>query len=111
MPGSKNSTSPSQTRIFEPAELLEIQKPARRHFLTRQKREGGKVRLLLEHMQILPFTGETASHAASLRAALESTGDSIGPMDVLIAATCLEHQLPIVTNNVREFRRIPSLKC
>jgi tRNA(fMet)-specific endonuclease VapC len=76
-----------------------------------RKREGRKVRLLLEHLLILPFTGETASHAAILRAGLESTGQSIGPMDVLIAATALEHQLPIVTENLREFQRVPGLRC
>ena len=76
-----------------------------------RKKEGGKVRLLLEHVQILPFTGDTASHAASLRAALESAGQPIGPMDVLIAATALEYQLPIVTHNLREFQRVPGLQC
>ncbi len=69
------------------------------------------MRLLLEHMRILPFTGETASHAAALRAALEAIGQSIGPMDVLIAATALEYQLPIVTHNLREFQRVPGLQC
>ena len=31
-------------------------------------------------------------------------------MDVLIAATALEHQLPIVTHNLREFQRVPGLQ-
>jgi len=76
-----------------------------------RKKEGGKVFLLLEQIQILPFTGKTAERAASLRAALESVGKGIGPMDVLIAATALEHALPIVTNNLAEFQRVPGLQC
>lgn len=76
-----------------------------------RKKEGTKVRLLLEQFHVLPFTGETAAHAARLRAALESTGRSIGPMDVLIAATALENQLPLVTGNLAEFRRVPGLVC
>jgi tRNA(fMet)-specific endonuclease VapC len=76
-----------------------------------QKKEGGKVHLLLEHMQILPFAAATATHASCLRAALEKAGLSIGPMDLLIAATALEYSLPVVTHNLREFQRVPGLQC
>jgi tRNA(fMet)-specific endonuclease VapC len=76
-----------------------------------QKVEGRKVKLLLDQLRILPFTGVTASHAATLRAALEARGHRIGPMDVLIAATALEHALPIVTSNLTEFQRVPNLEC
>jgi tRNA(fMet)-specific endonuclease VapC len=75
-----------------------------------RKREGAKVLLLLEHMHLLPFTASTAAHAAPLRAALESAGRSIGPMDILIAATAIEHRLPVVTHNLREFQRVPGLQ-
>jgi tRNA(fMet)-specific endonuclease VapC len=37
------------------------------------------------------------------------TGQVIGPHDLLIASICLAHDLTIVTNNVTEFSRIPSL--
>ncbi len=76
-----------------------------------RKRESGKVRLLLEHIRILPFTADTASHAATLRAALEAAGHSIGPIDLLIAATALEYALPVVTTNLAEFRRVSGLQC
>ncbi len=77
----------------------------------RREREGVKVCLLLEEMLILPFTFRTATHASRLRAGLEATGSSIGAMDILIAATALEHNLPVVTNNLREFQRVPGLQC
>jgi tRNA(fMet)-specific endonuclease VapC len=35
---------------------------------------------------------------------------SIGPHDVLIAATALCHQAPLVTHNVREFSRVEGLQ-
>jgi tRNA(fMet)-specific endonuclease VapC len=76
-----------------------------------RKKEGGKVRLLLENLCTLPFTGDTAARAATLRAALEVTGRSIGPMDVLIAATALEYELAVVTSNLAEFQRVPGLQC
>ena len=76
-----------------------------------RKKEGVKLRLLLEQMHMISFTGDTAAHASSLRAALESAGQTIGPMDILIAATALEHQLPVVTHNLREFQRVPGLHC
>jgi tRNA(fMet)-specific endonuclease VapC len=78
--------------------------------LARQRREGVKVRLLLEQMRILPFTSETGAHASSLRASLESAGHPIGPMDILIAATALEHRLPLISHNLREFQRVPGLQ-
>jgi tRNA(fMet)-specific endonuclease VapC len=76
-----------------------------------QAREGRKVRMLLEQLHVLPFTEATARHAATLRAALDDAGRPIGPMDVLIAATALEHALLLVTGNVSEFQRVPGLRC
>ena len=74
-------------------------------------KESGKVRLLLENLVILPFTGETSSYASTIRASLEAAGHPIGPMDILIAATALENSLPLVTNNLDEFQRVPRLSC
>jgi tRNA(fMet)-specific endonuclease VapC len=76
-----------------------------------RRKEGVKVRLLLEKLRTLPFTADTAAHAAALRAALEASGQSIGPMDVFIAATALEHALPVVTTNLDEFQRVSGLRC
>ncbi|MDX2081844.1 MAG: type II toxin-antitoxin system VapC family toxin [Terrimicrobiaceae bacterium] len=78
---------------------------------TWRKREGAKVRLLLENLSVLPFTSEMAACAAKVRMALESAGRGIGPMDLLIAATAMEAGLLLVTNNLREFERVPGLKC
>ena len=76
-----------------------------------KRKESGKVRLLLKSLVILPFTGETSSYAAIIRASLEAAGNPIGPMDVLIAATALENSMALVTNNLEEFQRVPRLNC
>jgi tRNA(fMet)-specific endonuclease VapC len=54
---------------------------------------------------------ESAAHVyGDIRAALEKAGTSIGSMDMLIAAHALSLGIPLVTNNTREFLRVPSLK-
>ncbi len=64
---------------------------------------------LLEALPSIPFGSAEAQRAAHLRSKLSRIGKPIGPYDLLIAATALEHQLTIVTHNVREFRRVEGL--
>jgi tRNA(fMet)-specific endonuclease VapC len=51
-----------------------------------------------------------ATHYGRLRAGLEKSGSLIGAYDLLIAAHALALGLTLVTNNVREFRRVPGLR-
>ena len=54
---------------------------------------------------------ESAAHVyGDIRAALEKAGTPIGSMDMLIAAHAVSLGIPLVTNNTREFLRVPSLK-
>jgi tRNA(fMet)-specific endonuclease VapC len=76
-----------------------------------RKKEGQKVRMLLDALQLLAFTGETAVIAAKIRASVEAAGKAIGPMDLLIAATALEHELILASGNIAEFERVPGLKA
>lgn len=71
----------------------------------------GALARLLRPMQILPFDSECAAYAARIRRDLEAVGTPIGPHDTLIAATALRHQAALVTRNVREFARVPGLRC
>ena len=75
-----------------------------------KKKEAQKVLLLLSYLSVLPFTSDTAAKAAIVRSTLDAAGHPIGAMDVLIAATALEHNLSLVTHNLGEFRRIPGLE-
>ena len=42
---------------------------------------------------------------------MELKGQAIGPLDLLIAAQALICALVLVTDNLREFRRVPDLVC
>jgi len=66
---------------------------------------------LLQPMHRFAFDSQCAERAAEIRAELEAAGTSIGPHDVLIAATALRHQAELVTRNTREFARVPGLRC
>ena len=54
--------------------------------------------------RILPLETQTMFLWGSLTARLENTGQPMGVMDALIAATALQHNLIIVTRNVIDFR-------
>lgn len=70
-------------------------------------------RLLLETFlapfEIIAFDSPCAAAYARIRMELESAGTPIGPNDMLIAATALANEAVLVTNNIREFKRIPGL--
>ena len=66
--------------------------------------------MFLAPLQILPFDSQCLWFYADLRASLEKQGLSIGPMDALIAAHALSMEGTLVTNNVKEFVRVPKLK-
>jgi tRNA(fMet)-specific endonuclease VapC len=64
----------------------------------------------LAPLVILPFTEETAVFYGNLRAQLEKNGSPIGALDTLIAAHALAERLILITNNQREFARVPGLQ-
>lgn len=65
--------------------------------------------LFLAPIKVLPFDEEAAVVAARIRAHLERQGTPIGDLDTLIAAHALARDLVLVTNNLREFERVPGL--
>ncbi|HEY8011654.1 MAG TPA: type II toxin-antitoxin system VapC family toxin [Rudaea sp.] len=69
------------------------------------------VRDLTASMTPAPFGADDATAYGRIRAALERKGAGIGPMDMLIAAQAVARGLVLVTDNLREFRRVPGLKC
>jgi tRNA(fMet)-specific endonuclease VapC len=62
-----------------------------------------------QHSQVLPLTDDIIVHAAEIYALLYQQGQLISDADILIAATALQHNLVMVTENVNHFRRIPGL--
>jgi len=67
------------------------------------------VRTVVEALEIVPFTKETAWIAGRIRGTLAAAGGMLPVADSLIAATALELGYGIVTNNVKDFIRIPDL--
>jgi tRNA(fMet)-specific endonuclease VapC len=59
---------------------------------------------------ILPLTDAIAIRAATIYADLHQRGALIGDADILIAATGLEYQLVVATNNERHFQRITDIR-
>ncbi len=60
-------------------------------------------------LEIVPFDERATQNYGQLRSQLERQGIVIGSMDMLIASQALSLGLILVTNNVREFSRIPDL--
>ena len=64
----------------------------------------------LSPFEVAPFD-ETCSRAYGvLRKQLRDNGTPIGPNDMLIAATAIANQAILVSNNVKEFKRVPGLR-
>ena len=74
----------------------------------REKNESA-LNNFLRVFEILPFDAEAAIEYGKICAHLQKQGTPIGTMDMLIAAHALSKSLTIVTNNVREFERVPGL--
>jgi tRNA(fMet)-specific endonuclease VapC len=68
------------------------------------------VEQFVARLEALPFSAEAAAHYGQLRAELERAGEPAGPHDMLIGAHARSAGLIIVTNNLREFERIPGLR-
>jgi tRNA(fMet)-specific endonuclease VapC len=61
-------------------------------------------------LEIAPFDRPATLTYGKIRALLEKKGRPIGSMDMLIAAHALSLGARLVTNNVKEFRRVPGLR-
>ena len=64
----------------------------------------------LEPFEIILFGDTEAEIYSEIRSDLEKKGKPIGPNDLLIAATVISGNGTLITNNVNEFKRVPSLK-
>jgi tRNA(fMet)-specific endonuclease VapC len=65
--------------------------------------------LFLQRLIIEPWAEEAARHYGAIRAALKSSGQMIGNNDLLITAHARALDAVLVTNNTREFSRVPDL--
>ena len=69
-----------------------------------------RVEQLLAIMTVNPLEPDADKYYGQIRADLERKGQLIGQNDLLIAAHALALDVILVTDNVREFARVPNLK-
>ena len=76
------------------------------------KPEQNKIALMqfVAPLEILPYDDEAAQYYGDLRTHLEKQGTPIGSLDMLIAAHALSIACTLITNNEKEFIRIPNIK-
>jgi tRNA(fMet)-specific endonuclease VapC len=61
-------------------------------------------------LDVLPFPPKAAAHFGQIRAHVERLGRPVGPLDILIGAHARAEGLTVVTNNAREFERLPGVQ-
>ncbi len=72
-------------------------------------RFSAAVEAWLAGFEVRPWPLDATQHYANVRAKLERAGKTIGGMDLLIAAHAMAEDSTLVTNNAREFLRVPGL--
>ena len=73
-------------------------------------RLAARVNSLLASFEVAPLARDVDTAYAILRADLERKGQLIGPNDMLIAAHAIAMGAVLVTDNVREFKRVKGLR-
>lgn len=71
---------------------------------------AARLEAFLSLFQLTDFNLDAALHYADIRASLEAKGNSIGPLDLLIAAQARSLGATLVTANTGEFKRVKGLK-
>jgi len=77
-----------------------------------QNPDSARARLyeFLTPFEVLSFDTRAAEFYGRIRATMEKTGTIIGPIDLLIASIAIANSCCIVTNNTKEFHRVPNLQ-
>ena len=78
--------------------------------LATHPQQAAKLEAFLALFAIPDFTLDAAIHYAEIRAALETAGLLIGPVDLFIAAQARSLGATLVTANAGEFKRVKGLK-
>ncbi len=77
---------------------------------THREKNQQRLNEFIAPLEILTYNEIAARTYGDIRFHLEKRGQSIGPLDLLIAAHALSHNLILATNNDKEFKRIRKLK-
>jgi len=77
---------------------------------SRKEKNRDALNKFLVPLEIVPFDDKAAVHYGEIRTYLEKKGRVIGAMDMLMGAQARSMPVTLVTNNLREFKRIPDLR-
>jgi tRNA(fMet)-specific endonuclease VapC len=77
---------------------------------TGSERNLAALRRFLATLEVAPFDAAAAEVSGSMRAWLAAQGTPIRPYDTLIAAHAHALAVTLVSNNTREFERVPGLR-
>jgi tRNA(fMet)-specific endonuclease VapC len=76
----------------------------------RRERDERNLEVFLEHIPVVDYPSEASTDYAQIRAFLRKRGTIIGANGLLAAAHARCLGLTLVTNNIKEFSRVPGLK-
>ncbi len=99
----------SDARLFGVSSIVKAELLVGAEKCQNPEQERLRVEMLLLPFELVPFDGICAQHYGRIRAHLEQAGKTIGANDCLIAATALARGAVLITNNAREFQRVPGL--
>lgn len=111
-PGYKNILSRLDGIPYEQVVISSITLAELKYGIAKRvKKEANRTKLeyFLYQLECLPFDAEATSCYGAIKTRLESRGISIGPLDILIAAHALSLGATVITNNIREFKRVDGL--
>jgi len=73
------------------------------------ERNLSDIEAMTARLEVLPYENKAAYQFGQIRAELYRSGQPIGPYDMMIAGHARATGLTLVTNNVKEFTRVPGL--
>lgn len=75
----------------------------------RRRQDESALSAFLQYVEVLDFPDAASLHYAKIRSSLKTLGTMIGANDLFIAAHARSLGVTLVTNNTREFGRVPQL--
>jgi predicted nucleic acid-binding protein len=90
--------------------VAELWHGVERASLPHRLRRERYIRSIIERLAVIPYTESTALQHAQIWATLEASGRMIGPYDLILAATALEHSSAVATFNKRHFESVEGLR-
>lgn len=79
----------------------------------RSKKQADNTKLVEQFLlpfEVVAFDDQSAQIYARIRSELVAKGFSIGPNDLILAATVLAREGVLITNNEQKFKRVPGLQ-